>query len=174
MADQIDVVGRGIMGLSVGLRALPRPQVRSDPDARLLCAGRHLHEHRDAVGRGGARGADRAADAICTCCKAAPRRSAARGLRRNGAGARIEHRQARSASQIEVAPGTPLAMGVRDARSRPIPRSTSRANRRSSGDSVPRGFLSGLRSAARPRSKSIRSKAAGCNWRSGSRTAIIR
>ena len=37
---------RGFLGLTVALRPLPRPQVRPDPDARLLLPGRRLRQHR--------------------------------------------------------------------------------------------------------------------------------
>ena len=40
--DQIDVVTRGLLGLTVTLRPVPRPQVRPDPDARLLLALRRI------------------------------------------------------------------------------------------------------------------------------------
>ena len=43
--DTIDNLGKGILGLTVGLRALPRSQIRPHPHRRLLRALRHLQEH---------------------------------------------------------------------------------------------------------------------------------
>ena len=40
--DRIDVVTRGLLGLTVDVRPLPRSQVRSDPDGRLLLALRRV------------------------------------------------------------------------------------------------------------------------------------
>ena len=45
--EQIDAVSRSVLALTVELRPLPRPQVRPDPDDRLLRPGRHLHQHRE-------------------------------------------------------------------------------------------------------------------------------
>ena len=42
--DRIDVVCRGLMGLTSRLRALPQPQVRSDPHQGLLLALRRLRQ----------------------------------------------------------------------------------------------------------------------------------
>ena len=56
--DRIDVVTRGTLGLTVAC-AVPRPQIRSDPDRRLLRALRRVLElGRAASGRGRAAGAD--------------------------------------------------------------------------------------------------------------------
>ena len=44
--DRIDVVTRGLMGLTVTLCPLPRPQVRPDPDGRLLLALRRVRRAR--------------------------------------------------------------------------------------------------------------------------------
>ena len=40
--EQIDAVSRSVLALTVELCPLPRPQVRPDPDHRLLRPGRHL------------------------------------------------------------------------------------------------------------------------------------
>ena len=45
--EQVDTVGQGIPGADAGLCPLPRPQVRPDPDDRLLRPGRDLQEHQD-------------------------------------------------------------------------------------------------------------------------------
>ncbi len=49
--ERIDAVSRGVLGHDGGLRALPRSQVRSDPDQGLLRAGRRvcLHDARRAA-----------------------------------------------------------------------------------------------------------------------------
>ena len=47
---------RSVLGLTVALRPLPRPQVRPDPDDRLLRPGRHLHQHADRLSALGVRG----------------------------------------------------------------------------------------------------------------------
>ena len=44
--EQIDTVSRAVLALDGELRPLPRPQVRPDPDDRLLRPGRHLPQHR--------------------------------------------------------------------------------------------------------------------------------
>ena len=43
--EQIDVVVRSVLALTVTLRPLPRSQVRSHPGHRLLRPGRHFHQH---------------------------------------------------------------------------------------------------------------------------------
>ena len=48
--EQIDVVSRSVLGLTVTLRPLPRPQVRPDPDHGLLRPGRDIHQHRQLRG----------------------------------------------------------------------------------------------------------------------------
>ncbi len=77
VADQIDVIGRGVMGIQRRLRALPRSQVRSDSDPRLLRVGRHLHQYRNDVGRRRPRETDRSGDR-----PACPRSSRRRSCRR--------------------------------------------------------------------------------------------
>ena len=47
--EQIDVTFQAFHGLTVGLRPLPRSQVRSDPAEGLLRPGRHLPQHRDVL-----------------------------------------------------------------------------------------------------------------------------
>ena len=44
--EQIDTVSRSVLAPDGELRPLPRPQVRPDPDDRLLRPGRHLPQHR--------------------------------------------------------------------------------------------------------------------------------
>ena len=44
--EQIDAVSRSVLATDGELRPLPRPQVRPDPDRRLLRPGRHLPQHR--------------------------------------------------------------------------------------------------------------------------------
>ena len=48
--DRIDVVTRGLMGLTVDVRPVPRPQVRPDPDEGLLLALRRVRQHQRAEG----------------------------------------------------------------------------------------------------------------------------
>ncbi len=43
MHDTIEIVGTGLLGLTVNCAALPRPQVRPDPPGRLLSPDGHLH-----------------------------------------------------------------------------------------------------------------------------------
>ena len=75
--DRIDVVTRGLLGLTVTLRPLPRSQVRSDPDGGLLLALRRLPQ----LGR-----ADRAAAVRAAADTRRPpalRRGTARSARRS-------------------------------------------------------------------------------------------
>ena len=48
--EQIDAVSRSVLATDRELRPLPRPQVRPDPDGRLLRPGRHLPQHRPCAG----------------------------------------------------------------------------------------------------------------------------
>ena len=56
--DRIDVVCRGLHGPDRRLRPLPRPQVRSDPDPRLLLALRRVRQLRRTEGIARDRGAE--------------------------------------------------------------------------------------------------------------------
>ncbi len=123
------------------LRALPRSQARSHPDARLLRPRRHFQEHRDDVGHGRLRGAHRAFDRPARAQDRAEVVASGR-LRRDGRADPVRHGQTPGDSEIEMARGHPLAMGARD---RPAPedaRINLKGESTKLGDRVPRGFLS--------------------------------
>ena len=73
--DRIDLVGRGLLGLTIGCARCHAPQVRSDPQRRLLLALRRLRQLRRARRASPARSARR---------EARPRGGVAQGRARQG------------------------------------------------------------------------------------------
>ena len=88
IADEIDVLGSAVMGLTHEVRPLPQPQVRPDPAARLLPPGRRLQGRLDEYDwlkpdvRPGL-GPESIDVLPAGCCLSSPRPSGERGRRTN-------------------------------------------------------------------------------------------